>query len=200
MKIGLKVIVLSIAFSILSISPINVFAERPEQGIGKWLQEIGIVTGFVDGHLKRLDNFNAAILGVRFGFDLKPFTKKMFNFEPVGLLELVYEPFLEPVTSPRSNIELGVPILLKYAYPLTDKFYPFVAVGTGPYYTSLSTYEQGTQFNFISQGGAGISYFFKENVSLNVEYRRRHVSNAGIKEPNGGIDANAYIIGLSWYF
>ncbi|HQP91784.1 MAG TPA: acyloxyacyl hydrolase [Candidatus Omnitrophota bacterium] len=175
-------------------------AERPETGPGKWLQEVGLVTGYVDGDLKRQKDFRSAILGMRFGFDLKPFTKKMFNFEPKGLLELIYEPFLGGVTSPHSNIELGVPVFFKYAFPLTEKFYPYLQVGIGPYYTSLSTYEQGTQFNFISQGGAGFAYFIRPDLSINIEYRRRHVSNAGIAEPNGGIDSNVYVLGASLYF
>ncbi len=203
MKKSRGFILLLAVLGIIFISSSSVSAEeteKPKEGIGKWLQEVGLITGFIDGKLKNQNNFNAAVLGVRFGFDLKPFTKKMFNFEPIGLLELVYEPFINPVTSPESNVELGLPVFFKYAFPVTQKFYPFIEVGTGPYYTSLSTYEQGTQFNFISQGGVGLSYFFKKDASINVEYRRRHVSNAGIKEPNGGIDANVYIAGVSWYF
>ncbi len=185
---------------ILLVASFDCFAERPDEGVGKWLQEVGVVTGFVDGSLKKLGSFSSAHLGMRFGFDLKPFTKKMFNFEPQGMLEIVYEPFLNPVIEPYSNVELGLPVFFKYAYPLTDKIFPFIEAGMGPYYTSLSTYEQGTQFNIISQGGAGICYFFREDKSINLEYRRRHVSNAGIKEPNGGIDSNVYLVGLSWYF
>lgn len=186
-------------FSVLGFVPVA-SAERASEGLGQWLQEVGIVTGYITGDLKDQDDLQAVALGVRFGFDLKPFTKKMFNFEPKGLLQIVYEPFLNTITSPRANIELGLPFFLKYAYPLTEKLYPFVEVGTGPYYMTLSTYEQSTQFNFISQGGVGLSYFIKDDLSLNIEYRRRHVSNASIKEPNGGIDADVYLVGLSWYY
>jgi hypothetical protein len=179
---------------------VDAFAERPSTGLGKWLQEAGVVTGFVRGGLKGQKDFNAVVTGMRFGFDLKPFTKKMFNFEPKGLLEIVYEPFINTITKPNANVEFGLPFFFKYAYPVTSKFYPFVEVGTGPYDMTLSTYEQSTQFNFISQGGAGISYFIRDDLSVNVEYRKRHVSNASIKEPNGGLDAHVYIVGLSLYF
>ncbi|HAJ57829.1 MAG TPA: hypothetical protein DCL35_08755 [Candidatus Omnitrophica bacterium] len=189
-----------LALSLVSFLALPAFADRPAEGPGKWLQEVGVITGFVSGELKHQKDFNAVVTGMRFGFDLKPFTKKMFNFEPKGLLELVYEPFINTITHPDGNVELGLPFFFKYAYPLTSKFYPFIEVGTGPYYMSLSTYEQSTQFNFISQGGAGFSYFIKDDMSVNLEYRRRHVSNASIKEPNGGLDADVYIIGLSWYF
>ncbi len=199
MKRGIGVIAILILFSLSVFMP-AASAERPSQGWGQWLQEVGVVTGFIAGDLKQQDDLEAVALGVRFGFDLKPFTKKMFNFNPKGLLQIVYEPFLNTITSPHANIELGLPFFLKYAYPLTEKLYPFVEVGSGPYYMTLSTYEQSTQFNFISQGGAGLSYFVKDDLSINVEYRRRHVSNASIKEPNGGIDADVYLVGLSWYY
>ena len=197
-RIALVFIVLALSLSFLCVS--QVFAERASEGLGKWLQEVGFVTGFLEGDLKYQDDLSAVVLGMRFGFDLKPFTKKLFGFEPKGLLELVYEPFINTITGPRANVEVGLPLFFKYAYPLTQKLYPFVEVGTGPYYMTLSTYEQSTQFNFISQGGAGLSYFIKDDLSVNVEYRRRHVSNASIKEPNGGIDANVYLVGLSLYF
>lgn len=200
MSKGVKLIfAVSFLFLFSFLTPVT-FADRPQDGPGKWLQEVGVVTGFVSGGLKGQKDFNAVVTGMRFGFDLKPFTKKMFNFEPKGLLELVYEPFINTITQPENNVESGLPIFFKYAYPLTSKFYPFIEVGTGPYYFSLSTYEQSTKFNFISQAGAGFSYFIKDDMSVNLEYRRRHVSNASIKEPNGGLDADVYIIGLSWYF
>ncbi|MFH0941147.1 MAG: acyloxyacyl hydrolase [Candidatus Omnitrophota bacterium] len=188
-----------LVFCLYCYAPERVFAERPAQGIGQWLQEFGVFTGYIKGGLKEQKDFNAVPVGLRFGFDLKPFTKK-FGFEPKGMLELIYEPFISAITEPDSNMEMGFPFFFRYSYPLTPKIYPFVEVGTGPYYMTLHTYEQSTQFNFVNQGGAGISYFFKENVAINIEYRKRHVSNMSIKSPNGGLDANVYLLGMSYYF
>lgn len=174
-------------------------AERAEQGLGKWLQEAGVFAGYTKSKLKYQDAMEAIPMGVRFGFDLKPFTEK-FGFSPKGYFELVYEAFVSPIYEPRSNVEMGLDIFFKYAYPLTSKLYPFIEIGSGPYYMTLSTYEQSTQFNFISQGGAGLMYFIRKDLAVNFEYRRRHVSNASIKSPNAGIDGNAYLVGLSLYF
>lgn len=195
---NLKVVV-ALVFCLYCYAPERVYAERPAQGIGQWLQEFGVFSGYLKGSLKRQKDLNAVPVGLRFGFDLKPFTKK-FGFEPKGMLELIYEPFISAITEPDSNMEMGLPVFFRYSYPLTSKIYPFVEVGTGPYYMTLHTYEQSTQFNFVSQGGAGISYFFKENVAINVEYRKRHVSNASIKSPNGGLEADIYLLGMSYYF
>ncbi|OIO36504.1 MAG: hypothetical protein AUJ74_02100 [Candidatus Omnitrophica bacterium CG1_02_44_16] len=192
-------VVLALVFCLSCYAPQSCFAERPAQGIGQWLQEFGVFTGYMQGSLKQQEDLEAVPVGLRFGFDLKPFTKK-FGFEPVGMLELIYEPFISAITEPDSNMEMGLPFFFRYSYPLTSKIYPFVEVGTGPYYMTLHTYEQSTQFNFVSQGGAGISYFLKENVAINIEYRKRHVSNASIKSPNGGLEANVYLLGMSYYF
>ncbi len=174
-------------------------AERPTEGVGQWLQEIGVVAGYGDGSLKGDLDLEILSLGMRFGFDLIPFTKK-FGFEPPGMLELIYEPYVGVITEPETDVELALPMFFRYAYPLTEKLYPYVEVGTGPYYYTLHTYEQSTQFNFISAGGAGLIYFVDENWALNAGYRRCHVSNCSVKEPNGGIETDVITVGLSYYF
>ena len=175
------------------------FAERAESGLGKWLQEAGVFAGYSESGLKHQHDMQTIPLGMRFGFDLKPFTEK-FGFSPKGILELVYEPFISPIISPRSNVEFGLDVFLKYAYPVTSRFYPFVEIGTGPYYMTLGSYEQSTRFNFLSQGGAGLMYFVRKDLAISVEYRRRHVSNASMKSPNAGIDGNEYLVGASLFF
>ncbi len=186
-------------FAVFVFVPAGAFADRPSTGLGQWFQEFGAYTGYIHGTLKQQKHLEAIPLGLRLGFDLKPFTKK-FGFDPKGLLELVYEPFINTITQPHTNVEMGVGMLLKYAYPLTSKFYPFIEAGVGPYYMTLKTHEQSTQFNFIDQGGAGFYYFIKKDVAVNVEYRYRHVSNAGIDHPNGGFEASDYLVGMSLFF
>lgn len=192
---ALACMVMGVVLSVPAVS----FAERPTEGLGQWLEEVGVSVSHLRADLKYQDDMVAIPLALRFGFDLKPFTKK-FGWEPKGHFELVYEPFISPVIDPDANIEFGLTTSFKYAYPLTEKFYPYVLVGTGPYYTSLHTYEQSTQFNFCSQGGGGFMYFFREHWAVSADYRWRHASNAGMKQPNGGVDSAVYTLGLSYYF
>ena len=193
------VAVFSFLFFMTCFNGVPVFAQRPPEGLGKWLQEVGVFTGFAAGKLKRKGHLEAYPVGMRFGFDLIPFLKK-FGLEPKGMFEVVYEPFISTIVHPEANIEFGLPIFLKYSYPLTEKLYPFLELGTGPYYMSLRTVEQSTHFNFIDQAGIGISYFLKENLAIQVTYRYRHVSNFSIREPNNGIEASVYLVGMSWYY
>jgi lipid A 3-O-deacylase len=175
------------------------WAERPTKGIGQWISQIGVFTGYIQGELKTQDHLEVFPLGLRLGFDLKPFARK-FNVDPKGLLEFICEPYVGAITAPDSDIELALPFFLRYSFPLTQKLYPYIEAGTGPYYMSLDTYEQSTYFNFVSQGGGGLTYFFRESWALSVGYRYRHVSNNGIKEPNAGINANVFTAGVSYYF
>ena len=195
----LKIAGVLIVFFVICFVPSFAKAERASDGIGQWLQEVGVFSGFITGSLKNQKDLEVVPLGLRFGFDLKPFTKK-FGFQPKGMLELLYEPFINTIVQPRTNAEMGLAFLFRYSYPLTDKLYPYIEAGSGFYYMTLKTREQSTQFNFIDQGGAGISYFLKEDLALNIGFRFRHISNCSIKQPNGGINANVYLVGMSYYF
>jgi len=197
MKRALGVVVA--ALFVCSLNVPTAKAERPSEGLGQWLQEVGVVMGYGEGSLKTNEDMNIVSLGMRFGFDLIPFTEK-FGFSPPGMLEIIYEPYIGAITEPDSDVEFALPTFFRYAYPLTEKLYPYVEVGTGPYYYTLHTYEQATQFNFLSAGGAGLIYFIREDLAVNAGYRRRHVSNLSIEEPNGGIDANVYTLGVSFYY
>jgi len=97
-------------------------------------------------------------------------------------------------------MEFGLAFLIKYGFPFTEKLYPFIEVGTGPYYITWSTNTQSTQFNFDSQGGLGLLYFFENHWAANAALRFRHVSNAAIKQPNGGIESLVYLLGFSYYY
>jgi lipid A 3-O-deacylase len=175
------------------------FAQKPTVGIGRWLQEVGVALDYTEAGLKRHGDLVSFPLSLRFGFDLRPWAEK-FGVRTEGLLELMVEPFIGMISSPEANVEFGVPVSLKYGFPLMEKLFPYVQVGMGPYYMSQHTYEQGGQFNLISLGGGGLIYFFQEHWALDAGYRWRHISNAGIEEPNAGIDAHEYTLGVSYYF
>jgi hypothetical protein len=197
MASGLKVFLSILLLGSVFVGPAS--AERPTDGIGQWLQEVGVFVGYTDARLKRQQDMNSIPMGMRFGFDLKPFTKK-FGWETKGMLELIYEPFLGVVAGPESNVEFALPFFFRYSFPLTSKLLPYVEVGIGPYWTSQHTYEQGTQFNFVSQGGGGLTFLVNDHWGVNTGYRWRHVSNGGMGKPNAGIDAGVITLGASYYF
>ena len=172
----------------------------PQEVKPKSLEGVEFFTGFGWGKLRRKGNYHLIPLIVDFDFDLKPLAKK-FNFNPSSLLQFQVEPFISPVLSPDSNVEIGTSFLFKMGLlPQTAKFQPFILAGLGMVYMTQHTREQSTQFNFTEQGGLGIHYFFRKNIAFTLQGRFRHLSNAGIDHPNTGINTQFIIAGLSYQF
>lgn len=166
----------------------------------KYIQGIELLTGFGTGKLHAQDSYRLMPIFIDLNFDLRPLTEKI-GFSPPGLLQFVEEPFISAVFTPYSNVEVGNNFLLKIGFlPLTSKLQPYFKGGLGFLYMSQHTREQATQFNFNEYGGIGTHYFFKKNVAFTVEYRFRHISNAGRKHPNHGVNTHFGLCGISYLF
>jgi len=164
------------------------------------LDGVEVFTGYLQGGLKEpQDDYEGIPLLVALNFDVKPIFAKI-GIEAKGRLNFVVEPFVNTILSPDSNVEVGSNFLVKYVFPLSDKFQPYLKGGLGVLYMSQHTREQGSQYNFLPQAGAGFHYFIKDKVALSCEYRYRHLSNNSFDEPNGGIDVNMALAGLSFFF
>jgi len=164
------------------------------------LDGVSVLSGYLDAHLTDTKkDYQAVPLLAGLIFDMKPLTSKI-GLNPKGRIDFILEPFINTVTTPNSNVEVGSNFLFEYVFPLSEKLQPYVKGGIGALYMSQHTLEQSTQYNFLPQGGGGIRYFIKDNIALDFEYRYRHLSNASIKHPNSGIDANMYLGGITIFF
>lgn len=164
------------------------------------IEAIDVSTGYLNGNLKHTNKkYQGFPLLIGLEFDMKPLLSKVW-INTKGRADFILEPFINTISSPSSNVEVGSNFLLQYVFPLTEKFQPYIKGGLGMLYMSQHTLEQGTQYNFLPQGGAGVQYFVKNNLALNLEYRYRHLSNASIKDPNSGIDSNLYLCGFTYFF
>jgi opacity protein-like surface antigen len=175
-----------------------------------YIKEVGFISGYAHGNLQEKGSYKIIPAILRLGYSLdsvglgfcdliRPLADK-FKMKPKGFTGIVNEFNLNGVFAPDSNLEAGWTILIKYSYPVTEKFHPYCIGGGGLAYISQHTREQSMQWGFTPQFGTGFSYFFKKNMALNMEYRRRHFSNANIKRPNGGINVNMFLIGVSWFY
>lgn len=88
------------------------------------------------------------------------------------------------------------PLIFDYRYDTGGPIVPFVEGGEGILYTSLSHLNIGGHFQFSSQIGGGIHVFFTPKDALTVAGRYRHISNAGIRSPNSGL--NTYFVVFAW--
>ena len=80
------------------------------------------------------------------------------------------------------------------------RWHPFIEGGGGPLWTDLGgrVPEQPGQFNFLVWGGAGCAYTVTPQWSLQAGYRIMHISNAGTRDPNSGLNVGLPFIGLSY--
>jgi lipid A 3-O-deacylase len=98
----------------------------------------------------------------------------------------------------------GIGLAPKLAYTLTSlgRVRPFVEGGGGPLWTDLGGRlpEQPGQFNFIVWGSAGCAWLFDASWAVQAGYRFVHISNAGTREPNSGLNVGMPFLGLSYAF
>jgi len=195
-KYSILIIALVLAFLAASVS----FADQPPKQKPKSLEGIEILTGFGSAKLRDKASYHFAPFLVSFNFSLKSLLEKI-NYKPKQIFQFLIEPFLSYVHQPDNNIETGTNFLLKVGLlPETSKFQPYIKAGVGMVYMTQHTREQGTQFNFSEQVGAGIHYFFWKNTAFTIEGRYRHVSNAGMRKPNKGLQSYFALVGISQQF
>lgn len=166
----------------------------------RWLSSFGVVSGYGVAPLDK-NNSDYEIIPIlpQFGFDINPLAEKL-HIKPKGVLEFVVEPVMNVIINPDANAEVGCSFFLKYSRRITSRIAPYIEGGTGMIYSSLSTHEQGTKYNFITHAGLGIQFFLNEHYALTGGYRFRHLSNANIDKQNRGIDHHFGLIGISYYF
>ena len=95
--------------------------------------------------------------------------------------------------------EAGANLVFEYRWPLGSQAMVYAAIGSGPPFISVHTTQQARGFIFSDNFTAGFSHRIgKGNTWLDLKCRFRHISNAGLKEPNLGIDSWFAIAGLRW--
>ena len=89
---------------------------------------------------------------------------------------------------------------LRYNFATRTRFVPFVDVGAGATATDIREPDLSTTFEFNLQGGGGTHYFLRDDLALTFQWRFIHLSNAGIKYTNLGVNNSTFLLGLSWFW
>ena len=112
--------------------------------------------------------------------------------------EMVYLEFREPIVTHG----VGFTPRIKYTFVALGRLRPYAEFAGGPFWTDLGGRipEQGSEFNFVLTGGVGVSWFLTPQLAANVGYRFHHISDAGTKYPNLGLNASLPFGGFSFYF
>ena len=111
--------------------------------------------------------------------------------------EFLWEVPLTVFTKPGTSVAGGVNLMFRQHLLSNRRFSPFVEIGPGLTLTSLKTRELGGAFQFSAQGGAGIRAALSERSDMVVGARWYHLSNAGLRSPNTGLNNYLITVGYS---
>lgn len=114
-----------------------------------------------------------------------------------GNLDFLVEGSFIANFDPSGGTFAGGAVLLRYNFLRWQRFVPFVEAGGGMGHLDFDLRDQSDGFSFVIQGGAGLQTFVTDRVSLDAGWRYHHISNAGTRSPNNGINANVAVVGLT---
>lgn len=97
-----------------------------------------------------------------------------------------------------TDYEFGLNLGIRNYIKINEGFYFYQMLGSGPHYISAKVARQASGFIFSDNLALGVLLqVTKKNLFLNIQYVQRHISNANLKSPNGGINSYNFTIGLS---
>ena len=171
--------------------------ERWDRLFGVRISESSWVGGFGTGKVSG-ENYENVLLIWHLGMDLKRYFPGLKNRK--DSFSAFIEPQFNPSFRPDRYFELGIVVGIQYRYPVTERWSLYLQGSVGPHYISLQTENQANGFIFSDTAGGGFYYFLSENAAVNFSYRFRHLSNAGLAKPNGGINSQFVTVGYSRFF
>ena len=182
------------------IIPLNILAQPKDFNyINSKTNGFLVGTSFINENLPGNHNYHPIQFIYKFS---RPLLK--FKHERRSNLFINFEPQFNPVfiSKAKNSFEFGLNVGFQYERKLSDGTIIFGGMGSGPHYISVETSLQSKGFIFSDNFIIGLRQLLKGNrpTELNIQIRFRHISNAGISEPNLGIDNFFIIFGLSRVF
>jgi len=75
-----------------------------------------------------------------------------------------------------------------------------VDAGAGVSATGIGRPDLSATFQFKLQAVVGVHRILRRSLALTLEAKCMHISDAGIHEPNCGVNGVMGMFGLSWFF
>ena len=148
-------------------------------------------------------NFGASVIqeDLREGYAYRPFTllaeTSLWLMGPVSVYAEGQFVYADTPVEPGEAYETGLNMGFRYQAQLTERWLFGVAIGAGPHYITLNTESQAPGFIFSDNFELGFSYLKpNRDWGINLRARFRHISNAGFKYPNLGLDNLFVILGI----
>lgn len=95
---------------------------------------------------------------------------------------------------------IGVTPHLRFNFATSTRWVPYADVGAGITLTDIGAPDLSGAFQFNLQAIAGVNYFIRDCLAINLEGRYLHLSNANISKPNYGVNTAGGFIGVNTFF
>ena len=186
---------LLIAVALLLLSSIALAQARPEDGG----HEFQLWTGgghSVPGGTSDVSVWN---VGVRYGWILtRPHGPGFLN----GRFEYVLDAVPVFMVFQRYNTAYGAgfnPLGLKWDFAARGRFEPYFELGGGTLFTNHQVPTGTSSVNFTPAAALGM-HLLGDKHAFSVEVRYLHISNAGLSDPNPGINTVQVRVGVGKFF
>ena len=114
-------------------------------------------------------------------------------------LELFGEGTLHVYARPRAAIFAGLMGIGARWHVFDDRAWtPYATVAAGFGWTNLAIAEIDRVFNFQVVWGGGLRQLTRKGPGWLIEFRNHHISNAGTRAPNIGINSATLVAGVHW--
>ena len=171
---------------------------RSQAGPVEGEHEVQIWTGGGHGTNGSQSSDGVWNVGLRYGLILtKPHGPGFLR----GRLEYAVEAVPAFVVVQKQNTAYGVgvnPFAFKWAFATRGSVVPYFEIGGGALFTNTQVPAGTSRINFTSGGAVGLN-FLRTKRNFNAEVRYMHISNAGLANPNPGINTVQLRLGFGWF-
>ena len=171
-----------------------VMVQGAEFDLSKFNQEVGLNFGY--GKNTHGANVQLYSLLPHWGMFLVRPGQKM---GPFGLSFLV-EGIISVADAEQTGFELGFTPMFRLSALVFPGVLAHIEGGAGMITESIDSPAIAHAFNFTPQAGGGVDIALNPQLALQVAYRFRHSSNAGIYKENPAFNVNFFQAGLNYYY
>lgn len=118
-----------------------------------------------------------------------------------GRLEYAVEAVPAFLVFQRQNTAYGAgvnPFAFKWAFDTRGSVVPYFEIGGGTLFTNTQVPAGTSRVNFTTTGAIGL-HFLRSKHNFSTELRFMHISNAGLANPNPGINTVQLRLGFGWF-
>lgn len=180
--------------------PVSIWEHGVGEGFRRGLMEVGLEFGGSVGHqaFGSQEAHDFALVKLQLGRMIGGLRGEGHWYR--GNWEALGELLAGTQVNPDGAYLAALTPVLRYNFATGTRWVPFVDAGAGVTATDIGGPDLSTTFQFNTQVGFGVRRFITEKCAVTLQYRYMHISNAGIEQPNHGVNMSAIYIGSTWFF